>query len=358
MVSFQNNKSFDETCRNAYSHGLEAIYTLENIDVKSIRKFTIAQEVPSEPTLKPFKPFKTSLQLNLDFGYPFFNIVQPFFLDEPIQSLGLSLLAEKCLENHGKHFIRDLVYDDLAQYAFMRGFGQGHLVELREKLAAFLKGRDLELATTIDFGSWVRVLTAEGDRRKWYLLMDRFGLADLVSLSNSEAADLKKLTPSQKNAWEHQAIELIDQTKLIQIWKNLAACFLLPWMRSRLGVATKQEIRERLIRISEDQKQAEQVIHFMESVLNEAFLISIHDSLYASDPQTASEFCQVLTHAVSYFYKSDAKFTLKQLISWIERDFAKQWTAFPEGFVEKVLRNATEFLVRKDEKGQLLVYLA
>lgn len=372
MVSFQKSvadngpylKSFEETYKTAYSHGLEAIYALENVDVKSIRTINIFDESPTETFLKPFTPPKSTPQYDFNFGYPFFCQIPPFFLDEPIQSLELSRLAEKALLTHQKLKIRDLINDDLNHYAFLRGFGQGHIDEVRTKLSAFIAGRDPLHAETIDFASWLRVLTAEGDRKKWYFLLERYGLADLLPMTSSELIDLKKVTPSQRAEWERQAIQMADKGRLNDTWKQLSARFVIPWIRARYEIASHKEINERLVKMSDQAEKAKQILHFMESAfygdqsaLAEQ-LISLNEAYFTLSLATQSDYLAIRDQALTYFYHSNAKFTLSQLMRWIERDFACKWIGFPTGFIEKVLRIAPEFLVRKDEKGQIIVMIS
>ena len=372
MVSFQKSvadkepyvKSFEETYKTAYSHGLESIYALENVDVKSIRTISVPEETPPEVSLKTFETPKSTPQGEFHFGFPFFCEAAPFFLDEPIQSLGLSRLAEKLLLSHQKLWVRDLVGDDLSHYAFLRGFGQGHIDEVRTKLADFIAGRDKIHAETIDFASWIRVLTAEGERKKWYFLLERHGLADLMPMSTLEMADLKKVTSSQRAEWERQAVRMINKEKLVETWKILSARFLFPWIRGRLGIVSRNEITERLVKTSSDPEKAGLVIRFMETVLfhgNSVLadqLVPLAGNYFALTPAINAEYQAIMNHALSYFYNSEAKFILKQLIFWLERDFARHWIGFQSGFIEKVIRTSQEFLVRKDEKGRILVFIS
>lgn len=356
MISFQKN--FEDTYKTAYSHGLEAIYALENVDVKSIRTLQVSEESLPEPVIKAFRSPKPIYQLDFDFGYPFFCQIAPFFPDEPIQSLGLSRLVEKNLISHQKFFIRDLINNDLSRLAL------GHVDEIRTKLADFIAERDLIHAESIDFASWVRIICSSGDRRKWHLLLDRYGFSELVPLSSSEAADLKKLTASQRNEWERQAIAMIDKESLNSTWKKLAARFVLPWMRGRSGIANRTEINDRLRRVSQEPSYADKILTFMESTFYEdrsvlgSLLFNLEDELYAIDSQTQEDYLNIVKHAVSYFYKPDARYPISQLIRWIEHDFAHKWVCFPASFIEKVVRNTPELLVRKDANCQLIVRLS
>ena len=54
--------------------------------------------------------------------------------------------------------------------------------------------------------------------------------------------------------------------------------------------------------------------------------------------------------AKGYFYSPATSFELPKLIWFLERDFAKQWEQFPEGFILKALRLSDSFELyrRKD----------
>jgi hypothetical protein len=111
--------SFEETYKSSYSHGLEAIYALETVNVRSIRRLQAppAQPPPLRaPCVLPMAP-----QLEFDFGASFRAWLEPFLLDEPIQVLGLSRHAEKCLLEQRKERLRDLIGCNLRQLIFVKG---------------------------------------------------------------------------------------------------------------------------------------------------------------------------------------------------------------------------------------------
>lgn len=87
-------QSFEGTYKTAYSHGLEAIYALENVDLKSIRRISDAQESeplqPKSPP-RPLQPLEApEPQLELDLGDGYRSWIESFVLQEPIHVLGVS----------------------------------------------------------------------------------------------------------------------------------------------------------------------------------------------------------------------------------------------------------------------------
>ena len=77
---------FDLISKTAYSHGLEAIYAIENVDLRTLRKL---QQNPLEelrPTPKPQRKVPgLENQYQLELGSGFRCWIAPFFKKEPIQ---------------------------------------------------------------------------------------------------------------------------------------------------------------------------------------------------------------------------------------------------------------------------------
>src|SRR5262245_23100732 len=108
-------ENYLETYKQVYSHpGLEAIYTLKNVDVNTIRRLNDPTSITSgaqlkEVTTSPVDEIEESPQLEFDFGGEFRTWVRPLVLDEPIQVLGLSTHIEKILQSHEKAVLKDLL---------------------------------------------------------------------------------------------------------------------------------------------------------------------------------------------------------------------------------------------------------
>lgn len=360
---------FEETYKTSYSHGLEAIYTLENIDLKSIRPIEKSKPaLPSAPKFPHSKSHPLSLQLEFDFGDEYSGSMEAFLNVEPITVLGLSRHAEKCLLGNGKKVLKDLMHANLQDFVFFKGMGQGHLDEIQQKLNQYLDGRTLEKSRSVDFAAWIRSLIAALDRKKTYVAVHSYNLSDLFTLSPAETVEVNRLTLEKKQELIEEGLQLFREESRHQAvtisMRKMVNVFLKPWIRRRLGIASKSELTERLQRISENPLIATNVLKFFTDVYFDGLfpptldLYQVDEDLYCADEMTASAYCLIVKGALSYYYNPEISYTLSQLVSFLEREFALQWSGFAEGFVEKVLFQSPCFRVRKGPKGDLLVRLA
>lgn len=331
-------KSFEEVYKTAYSHGLEAIYALENVDVRSIRRI---QEPLTKPEKKKVSKLKKEIsqQLEFDFGPDFRSSIPPFFLDEPIQQLNLSKHAEKILLDHAKVRLRDLLAYDF------KGIGQGHIEEIKEKLQDYIAGRDLELTKTVDFAAWIRSLFVGMPAKKVFVLLEEYDLGELIQITSAEKVEIRRLSSEKRREW----IQEITVSSIREKVLELTAVFLRPWMNKRFGIARKEELHERLERISECPSLALKAFRFFGDHL---FLLEeAEPGIFCSQASVAKDYRSVIKKALTYFYNQTISYTLSELANYLKREFAKDWIGFPEGFIEKVLRLTTCFRVRKQATG-------
>lgn len=376
MVSLQKGfggdsttaKSFEDIYKMAYSHGLETIYALENVDVKSIRRLQDAPSfAPEEVSSTRLLPAKAP-QRFFDFGPGFRDWVEPFYAFEPIQVLGLSKQAEKCLIEHGKPLLGDLLKCDLRSLVFLKGMGQGHIDEIKTKLRLYLDGREVHQAHSIDFISWLRCVTVcVNARKKVFLCLDAYDLGHLLPLTPAEAMELRRLSDDLKEEWIQEGFAELAQTAKSAFVRDridqLATVFVKPWVRGRLGLATLDEIRERLERVSLAPEAARKALPFFSDVYYDALfpfkdnLFEVESDIYAADEWTARAYGVVVEQARTYFYKQGIHYPFLQLVQLLKREFARSWTGFAEGFIEKALRLSGEFSVHKGRGGSLEVRL-
>ena len=363
-------QSFEGTYKTAYSHGLEAIYTIQNVDLGSIRRISAPHSTPDpKPQVKAIT-FESPLesQLEFDFGEQYRDWIESFVLAEPLHVLGLSRYAEKCLNEHGKKFLKDLVGADLREFIFYKGMGQGHIDEIRQKLQKYLEGRSLYRCRTIDFAAWIRSLVSGIDRKKACVLIGTYGLSELISLSPAENVELRKLTLEKR---QELIEETLQQLKMSAVHENafrdmrqIFYVFFKPWIVSRHGLVDGNQLNERFERVSDMPQMTQNAINFLSSVFfNGAFplkkiLYMPEDNIYCADLAAYESFRAVIEKGLSYFYKPDAMYPLEQLIRFLERDFAMNWQGFPQGFIERTLRLSSKFSVRKGTRGFLEVRLA
>lgn len=358
---------FEETYKTAYSHGFETIYALENIDLKSICPIERQPQFLAKEKVSTRQEW-ISDQYEFDLGDEYRGWMPSFLNGEPIQVLGLSRHAEKCLLEHGKPKLQDLIGVNLRDFVFFKGMGQGHLDEIQQKLHLYLNGRVLQRCSTVDFSAWMRSLVAALDRKKTYVGVHPYQLSDLFSLSPVESVEVSRLTLEKRQEWMQEALNLFrmdhrSQTVSIDMGK-VTNVFVKPWMRRRLGLASEYELTERLQRISENSTITQSVLQFFSIVYFDNmfplnyYLYHVDEGLYCVDEATASLYRSVIKIARSYFYNPQISYSLPQLIGFLEREFACHWQGFPEGFIKKVLQQSPRFRVRKSVKGELVIRLA
>lgn len=366
-------KSFEETYKTSYSHGLESIYALESVDIKSVKKLEVPIKAAS-PTKKKSKPLSLQIknnQLEFELGLHFDPSIESFLPRESIQVLGLFRHAEKCLLENGKKILRDLIDVDLQEFIFFKGMGQGYVDEIRSKLAAYLEGRTIWRTETLDFASWIRSLVGGLDRKKTAAVLREFRLGDLIELSAVENIEIGRISPDQLQQYKNELFSTLQTTQrelFFQDFKRIVDVFVKPWIRNRLGLATSDEILERIEKVSLDPAYMEPALFFFESVFRindkpstsilQSHLFSVDNHLFSADRYIKKHYHWVNQAASSYFYKMGICYTFSELVSFIEREMALEWVSVANGFVEKALRLSPHFRVRKDFNGKLVIRCA
>lgn len=358
-------QSFEEIYKTSYSHGLEAIYALESVDIKSVRRIDTAPK----QTLKKLENKKLllrPLQEEFDLGEEFRGWISSFVKNEPIHVLELSKHAEKCLVENGKSKLGDLVGVNLKDFVFLRGMGQGHIEEINQKLNAYLGDHDLDKCYKVDFSSWLKCLVAAQDRKRVYAFLESYDLSELVSLTPGENVEVRKLTLEKKQEWIEELLNKIAQpAQKKAVWADMQQVFNVffkPWIRQRGGFAAKDELWERMQRISTNAAVSSNVLRFLQSVYFESLankdffnllLQEIDQNVYCCDAHHAYAYEKIIDQAMSYFYKPSIYYRLNELISLLEREFSRLWTGYPEGYIEKILRLSPVFSTTKGKSGQL-----
>lgn len=353
MLGSQNFKDLHKT---AYSHGLESIYSIENIDLRTIRRL---QENPLDSTTFPkknYKQLKKDGQFELDFGVGFRQWIAPFFPLESIRVLGLSKFAEKGLLEQGKTRIADLL-----DPASLKGLGQGHLVEICEKVGNYVGGRDSKRAETVDFAGWLLALFAKVELKKLYPLLEKYQLQDLIAITPAESVEVKRLNQEQREERYRELLKEVDKELLNEGRKSITYAFLIPWMSLREGIAARDEIEERLERIADDGEKALKVLKLLDTCFGNGFFFATHltpftADLYAINPAYAGFGHTLLKTAATYFYAPQIHYPLKSIVSLLKREHALSWITLPERFIEKVLFSAPQFRLSKNFRGQMHVY--
>lgn len=350
------SQDFNNLHKTAYSHGLESIYSIENIDLRTLRRL---QENPLQtevPPKKRIKPLKKDSQLELDLGVGFRNWIAPFFPLESIRVLRFSKAVEKGLWEQGKRRIGDLL--DLTQ---IKGFGQGHLVEIADKMANHIGGRNPKKAETIDFTGWLFALFASLELKRLIPLLEKYQLQDLVAITPAESVEIKRLNQEQREEWCRNLLKEVDLNLLKEGCKAISYAFLIPWMFERAGIASRDEIEERLERVAEEGEIALKVLKLLDDCFGKGFFFATHltpltGDLYTINPMYACFGNAMFEISSTYFYANNTHYPLKSIVSLIKRELATEWVAFPEKFIEKILYTAPHFRLLRNFRGEILVF--
>lgn len=362
--------SFQETFKGAYSHGLEEIYALQDVDVTKIKTIG-SQKAPKEQETKEVcsrYSLPPSQQFELGFEGEFCSTLDSFILYEPISVLNLSAHAEKYLRQHGKSVIGEIVDEDWTAFSMSKGAGQGHIDEIKEKLKQYIAGRPLKCCNTVDFEAFLRTLIPEVDGTKQYLLLERYDLCHLLTLTPSENVEVRRLSTKQRDGFVQESLKHFRTEEKRAFChsslQKITDVFIKPWLRGRLGFCRRFELLDRLEQVSESFAAMHQVIRFLSDVYCEGgfpfsqWLPVVDTDIFCVDDLVCNNYSRVENASMSYFYKTDITYNLPELLSWLSREHAVCWTGFPDGFLEKVLRTSKHFHVTKNDKGSLIVRLA
>jgi hypothetical protein len=321
----------------------------------------------SQKESKPAKerPEWISDQLELDLGPEYRGWIEPFSLSQPIQTLGLSHVAEKALIDNRKTHIRDLLTMDRKGSIGMKGLGQGHIDEVLEKLSGYFAGAPRQRSQRIDLSSLILAILGQEDKKASYLLLEHYDLADLIPLNSSEEAELKHLSVEQRaQVVEDLKLELESERRGRLVREKIQeACqvFITPWIRGRQGLASGEEVEERLERQSTEPKRANNVLRFLADTYYqgeapyEKSLIELDKAVFTPDKATRDLYRRLMHCVQSYFYRPNVRYTLQELLGYVEREAARRWQSYEEGFVEKALRLSSQYRVFKGPEARLMV---
>jgi hypothetical protein len=363
--------SFADTYKNAYSHGLEAIYAIETIDLKTVRPLQ-SEALPKRP-LNPISKnivsqTEENKQLAFDFGAKFSQCIESPIVLEPIHVLQLSSQAHKILLSHQKTCLQDLISLQPSEFVFFRGLGQGHIDEIQEKLHLYLKDHSLKLVSRLPLSSLIRILLGTLEAKKAYVFLEKFDLQDFLSLSSAETMEIRRLSSQERISIQQEILEVLKRGPQIEAVKRVLIsafeAFIKPWVQCRQGIVTEDEFLERLQRISDYSDKTISILQFLGKVLDQhpfpllEGLIEVESTLYAADESVFFHYQAVVGVAQTYFYRQDCSYSLDELISLLQREFARKWEEYSHAFIDKVLTSSSYFKVQKNQAQQLIIKLA
>lgn len=353
----------------SYSHGLEAIYAIETVDIASIRPLQkkILSEQPAARQPAEAQIDAAEQQLHFDFGAYWSEQISSFTLLEPIDVLQLPARPLQLLKEHGKQLLGDLISMDLHSLVFIKGMGQGHIDEIRNKLAAYVKGQNLSASPYVGLASWVRSLIAGCCHKKSYALLSTYQLQHLVKLSPVETVELRNLSGEKRRCWENEAAEYLSKeasSRFSQQINSVASALIKPWVERRGGIASQQELVERFTMVSDSEENVLPVLALFSDVFCmgacpfSQSLVTLDSELFAANSWYADLFDLIIRRASSYFLRSETTYRLDSLCELVCREFASEWRECSVDLIAAVLRRSPAFLVRKHTDWGLMVRAA
>lgn len=356
---FSTDRSFEEVYKTSYSHGLESIYRLETVDLKTVRKLEFVEESSPQSEKKPSKQDKQDP--NFDFGPLFSGYLSSFILKEPIQILKLSRHIEKNLLDEGYKTLFDLSKADFTTLSFVKGMGQGHILELKERLQSALEREDVIKPSTINWASWLRSLVGTLETKMAWALLEGYGLETVFSLTPLESVEIKKLTLERKSDLKDQAkLKVSDSEKVKEVRERLfeiESVMLKPWILSRGGVASEDEILERLALVSTDPKNQKGMMLFLKDFFVDGpfFQLPGERGLIFSSAESWGEFCLLETHVLDSLWSDEAEVPFEYLFVGISKKFMLSWKAIDKEFLYKVISLSPRIRRVKHSTGNLHV---
>lgn len=335
--------SFREVFTSSYSHGLESIYKLENVDLKSIRKLSIQRESAVQSTASlPVEEWQED-QFALDLGAFYQGWMTPYIFQEPIQVLQLAKPIEKSLIGLGIQNLGQLKAADL----FSLKLGQGHIVDIHTKLKEYFLNKPTEKTTNIDFCSLIKCIFGDKDPCKAYVLLEPYGLHQWISLTPSETMEVKRSPATQKREWKK---ELLSENEASRYFTSIIETWIKPWMYARDGVATVEELNEYLILRSLDETFAKGFL----ALFNDSIFSSlIHlKSCFALSKQFANRFRLIEMTGLSYFNQVDSEFSLNHFTQLIAVELGLKWHKLTSEQIFNVLKISNYYKVYRNSKGE------
>ena len=351
---------------SAYSHGLENVYALQNVDVKTIRRISSpAQAVTPQKESPSLQNSETpaELQLEFDFGEEFSGCMESFLLYEPLKVLNLSTHTEKRLLEHGKHLLHDVVGMHKSSFVFLKGMGQGHIDELQSKLENYINHRPLSKARSVDFGALIRGFVAGLDRCQAFAFLEHYGLHELVHLTASDKAEIRRQSKEQRFNCHKDVKGRLSCDPKQPFYRSkidtMLKVFIIPWIRQRHSLATEDELMERFQKISDEPDLTPASL----ALINDIFFPSggftgqllkpVDKHLHCLDLPTLHAYKWIISKAQTYFYTPQISYPLDYFLKLFQSECARDWISFREGFLEKALRLSPHFRIRKFTSDQL-----
>lgn len=367
----QSKRQTELPASSAYSHGLENIYALENVDPKTIRKFGGEEEkADTKQKTKPIKSYAhlPASQTELNLGPKYVSTMPSLALNLPLNALRVGENTLKAASQKGLLYIKDLVNCDWEELILKKGLGQGLAEELRNAFNLAFGDKELLHSQTVDLRSLLRCLIPQDMLVKHFVLYKEYGLEEVIELTPVMQLELKRAPKEVKDRWLEEslsALKSVDCVELIESCiQRVVQTFVVPWLYQRNGFAYIYEVMDRLEQICEEPRLFGRSLNFLSSNYCEGrsviqrLLPIYEDQVVFADEFVRKQFAQVEQRALSYFYKPTIEYSMNELVTWIHREAAASWEEVHAQDIEKVLTHSPIFHVHKNVKNEIIVTLA
>lgn len=342
----------------AFSPGLEAIYTIETIDLKSVRK--LSQPVSSSSVES--KTVSSSEYKEADYSFdlgPFYRGWMPPWISlEPIQVLEIVKHVEKIFLDRGISTLGELEKVNFHDMSLLKGLGQGHIDDVQRKLKNYLSGKSKQKTDLIDYLSLIKVLFGSIDRKKAYVTLELYELSDWLSLTPMEKMEVKKLTLEQRHDWISETINSLFSDKkkefICSQFRLLTETWIKPWLFQRGGFATLDQIEESLILRSVEDKVGSQTLLFLMKYFS--LELPSFEGIFAATDELKSKFEKIVTYANSYFTLPATEFALTELAYLVFSECALEWSHITLEEVTSALKLSQRFNLYRNHSGKWFIY--
>lgn len=294
--------------------------------------------------------------------------ISPLILEEPIQVLMLSPSVEKMLISFNKTALKDLLQLNAQEWVLFKGVGQERLEEIHDKLDSYLKSHAQVSTKCIDFASLIRVLVGSCQRKQAFILLDLYGLSDLIAISQAEKGEIRRLTPDEKIVICHHLKQELKASevseKLHHAMGEIVQVLVKPWMRQQEGLAQASELMEHFERISKEPSITPKVLKFIcevfldESCVLAPFLEKVAREVYGVDSSAIESYQKLIQKVLTYFGNPKTKYSLSELVRMLQQEFAMDWEGVSEIFIRKALYFSSFFTISRNDLGQLTIEVA
>jgi hypothetical protein len=367
MTILQNSPPKDHSAPRdeMYCDHFKNIYSIEEIDVTKVKPLS-----PSDTTTTTAKTFSidtASVPYDdegycLDFGYPYRSWIESIPLHEPIHVLELSTQPHDILLAEGLTTLLDLIHTPSLDLVHLKGMGQGYIDEIHTKLAAYLSTMTSWHTTTIDIISMMRCLVGDIAKTEIHPLLEKYHLAEIITLSQAEKASLhnekEKTNPADVLSLLRAPHRI---TRIHTLLRDITHAFIIPWMYTYHGIASRSEVFHRFRSMTSQPSKAKYVLNFIQEIYyNGALpfaenLIEVEKDTYCATDQVNERYLSILNTAKTYFYSRHLVYSLEELCYYIAREHVQRWDDVTYDLIARVLRRSPLFRVRKGDDGNLYV---